>query len=188
MDHNPTGVVDVDVAASALRGDHERAFAILARLDSDELHNIGEIVRQLTRERAMARGDLDSVIAHAFEVGFGRDGLAVPPWVEGDVVVCPGGLIARSRVNHRCRFVSVNDAWVWDCAELIREDKRSTPGRDDGFRAVALVPALAGLCLDVVSGRARAGQHSVEAVTSLEVRNGELIEVSQRVVAAAGMQ
>ncbi len=66
---------------------------------------------------------------------------------------------------------------------LLREDKRSSPGTAEGFRAIALVPLVDGL--DVVSGRARQGQHSVEHVVSYEVRGGELVEVSQRTVNAS---
>jgi len=99
-----------------------------------------EIVRQVQIERALDRGDHDAIIARAFEVGFGDDGLAEPPWIEADVIVCPGGLVAKSRTSHRCRFVSVDDAWVWDSGLLMREDKRSTPGAQEGFRAVALLP------------------------------------------------
>ena len=38
--------------------------------------------------------------------------------------------------------------------------------------------------LDVVSGRLRSGQHQVDLVGSFVVRKGELVEVSQRNVAA----
>ncbi len=62
------------------------------------------------------------------------------------------------------------------------------PGVEDGFRAVALLPVMSGMELDVVSGKARQGQHSVDRVVSFEVRKGELVEVSQRTVAPAGMQ
>lgn len=161
---------------------------VVDRLDDDELANLGEVVLQLQRERAMARGDLDALIANAFEVGFGRDGLGTQPWVDGNVIVCPGAILSKSRSSHRCRFISVDDTWIWESGELIREDKRSSPGVDDGFRAVGLVPVLNGLTLDVVTGKARAGQHSVDQVTSYEVRRGELVEVSQRRVSAAGMQ
>ncbi len=161
---------------------------VVDRLDDDELANLGEVVLQLQRERAMARGDLDALIANAFEVGFGRDGLGTQPWVDGNVIVCPGAIVSKSRSSHRCRFISVDDTWIWESGELIREDKRSSPGVDDGFRAVGLVPVLNGLTLDVVTGKARAGQHSVDQVTSYEVRRGELVEVSQRRVSAAGMQ
>ena len=78
--------------------------------------------------------------------------------------------------------------WVWDSGLLLREDKRSSPGTQEGFRAVALVPLVDGTAIDVVAGRARGGQHSVEHVVSYEVREGKLDEVSQRNVAAANMR
>lgn len=153
-----------------------------------ELHDLAEAVRQVQIERAITGGDQDAIIARAFEIGFGRDGLGVLPWVEGDVVVCPGGLVSKSRSSHRCRFVSVDDVWVWDSGLLLREDKRSSPGTDDGFRAVALVPVVDGTELDVVTGRARTGGHQVDHVVSYEVRGGELVEVSQRDVTSRNMR
>jgi hypothetical protein len=165
--------------------DPETVVDTLRDLDDDALHHLAEAVRQVQVERAIGHGDHDALIGRAFEIGFGRDGLGVLPWVEGNVVVCPGGLVAKSRTSHRCRFVSVDDVWVWDSGLLIREDKRSSPGADDGFRAVALVPLVDGTALDVVTGRARAGGHSVEHVVSYEIRGGELIEVSQRTVNAS---
>ena len=45
-----------------------------------------------------------------------------------------------------------------------------------------------GTGIDVVAGRARGGQHSVDHVVSFEVRRGRLVEVSQRTVAAANMR
>jgi hypothetical protein len=162
--------------------------ASVRALGDDELHNLAEAVRQVQIERAIGAGDHDAIIAAAFESGFGRDGLAVSPWVEANVVVCPGGMVAKSKTNHRCRFVSVDDVWVWDSGLLLREDKRSSPGADEGFRAVALVPLVDGAELDVVSGRARGGRHSVEHVVSYEVRRGELVEVSRRSVTPANMR
>lgn len=157
-------------------------------MSSDELHAMAEGVRQVQIERALDRGDHDAIIGRAFEVGFGRDGLAEQPWIEADVLVCPGGLVAKSRSSHRCRFVSVDDVWIWESGELIEEEKRSNPGTDDGFRAVALLPIVNGMTLDVVTGRARGGQHSVDTVTSYAVRRGRLVEVSQRNVSSRGMQ
>lgn len=151
-------------------------------MSAAQLHDVAEAVRQVQVERAIGSGDHDAIIGNGFEIGFGRDGLGVLPWIEGDVIVCPGGLVSKSRTSHRCRFVSVDDVWVWDSGLLIREDKRSSPGVDDGFRAIALVPLVDGTALDVVTGRARAGGHSVDHVVSFEVRAGDLTEVSQRSV------
>lgn len=187
-DDEPASARRVNAAARLLCGRPDDTVRVVDRLDDDELANLGEVVLQLQRERAMARGDLDAIIAHAFEVAFGKDGLGVQPYVDGNVVVCPGAIVSKSRSSHRCRFISVDDTWIWESGELIREDKRSSPGPEDGFRAVGLVPLLNGLTLDVVTGKARAGQHSVDQVSSYEVRRGELVEVSQRKVSAAGMQ
>jgi len=174
-------------AAAKLLAVPEEARRVIAKLGDQELASLGDAVSQDQSQRAVARGDLDEIIAQAFETGFGNDGLAVLPWTEGTVVVCPGGLVRSSRTSHTCRFVSVTDVWIWDSYELIREDKRSTPGDKDGFRAVALLPALEGMTLDVVSGKARSGQHSVGKVVSYVIKKGDLVEVSQRNVSRAGM-
>ncbi len=168
--------------------DAARLIASLRDMSADDLHGVAEAVRQVQIERAIGQGDEDAIIARAFEIGFGRDGLGVLPWVEGDVIVCPGAIVTKSRTSHRCRFVSVDDVWVWDSGLLLREDKRSSPGVEDGFRAVALLPLVDGTALDVVSGRARSGGHAVEHVVSFEVRAGDLVEVSQRTVTAANMK
>ncbi|MFN3258220.1 MAG: hypothetical protein ACE37B_21275 [Ilumatobacter sp.] len=171
---------DDDLAAH-LDALHLDAVAALVRdMSDDELHHLAELVRHVQIERAVASGDEDSIIASAFETGFSRDGLGVLPWIEGNVIVCPGGMVSKSKTSHRCRFVSVDDAWVWESSLLLREDKRSSPGTDEGFRAIALLPVVDGTQLDVVSGKARSGQHSVDHVVSYEVRGGELVEVSQR--------
>jgi len=180
-----TILVGVHPDPSAAAAAAEQLIQSLRTMSSDDLHHVAESVRQVQIERAVMAGDLDSVIANAFEHGFGRDGLGVNPWIEhvgvdGDVVVCPGALISKSRTSHRCRFVSIDDVWVWDSGVLMREDKRSSPGTEDGFRAIAIVPLIDGLEIDVVTGRARTGGHTVEHVTSYVVRAGELVEVAQR--------
>ncbi len=166
----------------------EAAVELAAKLPDDVLAHLAAALRDEVRTRAIDAGDHDALIEQAFELGFGRDGLGTPPWISGAVVVCPGSIVAKNRSNHRCRFVSVDDVWIWDSVELIEEQKRSHPGRDDGFKAVALLPITEAMTLDLVTGRARGGQHSVERVVSYEVRRGELVEVSQRTISARGMQ
>ncbi|MFV0526892.1 MAG: hypothetical protein ACK5RL_20615 [Acidimicrobiales bacterium] len=151
-----------------------------------ELAFVAEEIRLEQRRRAVAAGDLDGLIAEGFDHGFGRDGLAVKPWIEVSVLICPGGLVARSRTNHRCRFVSLDEVWVWDSSDLIREDKRANPGDHDGFRAVALVPVVTGMAVDVVTGRARRGQHQLDRVESYTVGTDGLVEVATRSVTRPG--
>lgn len=175
----------INAAARLLAGHPDDVMRVLGRLEPAELANVAEAARQTQQERAVASGDLDQIVARAFEIGFGNDGLGLLPWVEGEIVVCPGAIVARSKSSHRCRLVSVDDVWIWDSPQLVREDKRSNPGDDEGFRAVGLIGLVDGTELDVVTGKARRSLHSVDRVVSYQIRAGELVEVSQRDVAAA---
>lgn len=175
-------------AAARLLSDPAEAPLVVGRLADGDLANVAAVVHQIQRQRAVASGDCDEIIAEAFDTAFAADGLGVDPYVVGNVVVCPGAVSWSSKTSHVCRFVSINDRWVWDATELIREEKRSTPGTRSGFRAIALVPAITGMALDVVSGRARSGRHMVSRVVSYRLEPSGLTEVSQRAVAATGMQ
>lgn len=170
-----------------LRDDPANLGEFVGRLPEDLLGELGVAIRDEIRRRAIDAGDRDAVIAEGFEQGFARDGLATLPWIRRPFLVCPGGLFGKNRANHRCRFVSVDGTWVWESPDLIHEEKRSTPGVDEGFRAIALLPIVEGMALDLVRGRMRSGQHSVEHVVSFEVRRGELVEVAQRDVVAKGL-
>lgn len=170
-----------------LRDDPETAVELAAKLDDDVLGHLTAALRQEAENRARNSGDHDAIIEAAFESGFGRDGLGVNPWIENNLIVCPGAIVNKNRTNHICRFVSVNGTWIWEAIELIREDKRSAPGKEGGFRAVALLPVVGGLAFDVVKGRARSGSHTVEHVTSFKVSRRKLVEVSQRDVKPSGM-
>lgn len=164
--------------------DRNQLIATIETMTDDELHDLAELVRQAQLDRAVTSGDHDAIIRSAFETGFGRDGLGTLPWVEGNLVVCPGGTVAKSKSSHRSRFVSVDDVWVWDSGLLIREDKRSSPGTKEGFRAIALIPLIDGTELDVVTGRSRSGTYQTDHVVSYEIRSGDLVEVSQREITA----
>lgn len=170
-----------------LASEPEAAVELVGQLPDETLYHLAAAIRDELRGRAMSAGDHDAIIEDAFDHAFGRDGLGSVPWVQDSLIVCPGAIVAKSRASHRCRFVSVDDVWIWESADLIREDKRSHPGRVEGFKAVALLPLVEGQSLDLVTGRARGGQHSVERVVSFQVSGGELVEVSQRAVNASGM-
>lgn len=167
-----------------LTEDPVAAVELAARLDNDVLVHLAAALGDETRRRAIDQGDQQAIIDQGFDHAFGRDGLGVLPYLEGPFIVCPGAMVSKRKGNHMCRFVSVNDVWIWDSHELLHEEKRSSPGVHDGFRAVALLTPVEGLELDVVSGRLRSGQHQVDLVVSFVVRKGELVEVSQRNVAA----
>ncbi|MEM7091426.1 MAG: hypothetical protein AAF567_00380 [Actinomycetota bacterium] len=168
-----------------LTNDPDTAVELVARLDDDVLVHLAAAIADETRRRAVASGDQQAVIDAAFDHAFGRDGLGVLPYLEGPYIVCPGAMVSKRRGSHTSRFVSVDDVWIWDSHELVHEEKRSSPGTDTGFRAVALLVPTEGMELDVVSARQRAGQHQVDLVVSFVVRKGVLVEVSQRDVSKA---
>lgn len=167
-----------------LTDDPTTAVELAQRLDDDVLGHLAAALGDETRRRAVEHGDQQAIIDQGFDHGFGRDGMGVLPYLEGPFIVCPGAMVSKRKGNHTCRFVSVNDVWIWDSYELVHEEKRSSPGADEGFRAIALLPPVEGMELDVVSGRLRSGQHQVDLVVSFAVRKGDLVEVSQRNVAA----
>ena len=167
-----------------LTDDPVTAVELAQRLDDGILSHLAAALGDEARRRSIEHGDQQAVIDQAFDHGFGRDGLGVNPYIEGPLIVCPGAMVSKRKANHTCRFVSVNDVWIWDSHELLIEEKRSSPGPHDGFRAVALLSPVEGTEIDVVSGRLRSGQHQVDLVVSFVVRKGDLVEVSQRNVAA----
>lgn len=169
-----------------LREDPEAAAEFAGKLADETLIELAAAIRDETMRRARANGDPQAVIAAAFERGFARDGLGVLPWIEAPFLVCPGGLVGKNRGSHRCQFVSVHDTWVWESSDLIVEEKRSLPGKDEGFRAIALLPIVEGMTLDVVRAKLRAGQHNVDRVVSYIVTKGRLVEVERRDVSARG--
>ena len=175
---------ELDVVVRALTLDRGAAVSLARELDLSTLDHLAEAIRDELRNRALADGDQDAIIARAFDIGFAPDGLAAAPWIQAPFVVCPGAMVAKSKTNYRSRFINVDDCWVWESGELVREDKRSNPGTDEGFRAVALVPALEGMEVDQVTGRQRNGQYEAQKIVSYEVRGGELVEVSQRDLAS----
>ena len=159
----------------------------IQELSDKELNQLQVEMQNEIRQRAIQSGDHDAIIKQAFQIGFERSGLGVMPWVEGQLLICPGALVSKSLANHRCRFVSVNEEWVWQSGQLITETKRPSPGTDKGFRAIARIPVIEGLAIDIVSGKMQSGQHRAEKVVSFEIQDGKLVEVSQRVVPTDGM-
>ena len=156
-------------------------------LSDQELETLHREMQEEILRRAIRSGDHDSIIKQAFEVAFDRSGLGVIPWIEGKFLICPGALVSKSAGNHRCRFVSVDQEWVWQSKQLITETKRPSPGNDKGFRAIALIPVIEGTAIDIVTGKMQSGLHKAEKVASFEVKEEQLVEVSQRVISAEGM-
>ncbi len=159
----------------------------IEELDDSELQNLHVEMQNEILRRAIRSGNHESIIQQAFGIAFDRSGLGVNPWIEGKFLVCPGALVSKSAGNHRCRFVSIDQEWVWQSKQLITEIKKPSPGNDNGFRAIALVPVIEGTAVDIVTGKMQGGFHRAEKVISFEVKQEQLVEVSQRVISIEGM-
>lgn len=159
----------------------------IKELSDHELQDLHREMQEEILQRAIQSGDHESIIKQAFEVAFDRSGLGVNPWIEGKLLICPGALVSKSAANHRCRFVSVDQEWVWQSKQLITETKNPSPGNDKGFRAIALIPVIEGTAVDIVNGKMQSGLHRAEKVVSFEIRRGEMVEVSQRVISIDGI-
>jgi hypothetical protein len=158
--------------------------ALLTGLDvlSDaELASVGAVVAELQRARAMARGDLDTLIEDGFARGFDRQGHALFPWVDGSVLVCPGSVVERSRESHECTFVHIGEEWVWESGELLIDDvRRSMAGTRATQRSVSLVGVREGLEFDLIRSKKLQGSHSMLSVASYRITGGTIELVSTR--------
>jgi len=129
------------------------------------------------RGGAAARSRAEKTAPRAAEAG--RKGIAPKQRPQGQRLA-PNGANA-GRVRWRTRI----DGRIRELAKLPQTDwlERYYDVRDAYTDGPWEGPAV-----DAVQGRARSGQHSVDHVISYGIRDGELVEVSQRNVAAANMR
>ena len=82
--------------------------------------------------------------------GIRHIGAVIVPTTDPDDIVRSVGDLSHDDLHHPAEAVpqvqieraidSGDDVWVWDSGLLSRVDKRSSPGTQEGFRAIALVP------------------------------------------------
>jgi hypothetical protein len=148
----------------------------LDRLTDHELVELAAGIKAEQQGRALASEDLGALVESAFATGFDGRGMAVDPWLTpGGLVVCPGSMIQRSRQSHRCRFVAVGDAWVWESPERVIDEVRPVREGHESLQTVTLLAGWDGLVLDVITSRCRAGAHSRDSALALEVSDGRLV-------------
>lgn len=152
--------------------------AALETLDDAGLGVVLEAATAELRRRAVAQGDLGAIIDTGFERGFDRAGVARAPYLEGLVLVCPGSKLASSALAHKCRFVAVGDAWVWEADALLADEIR--PRDRHSTQSISLVVATEGLEFEVVSSRARSGTHERIAAEAYRIVDGRVVSLGVR--------
>ena len=130
-----------------------------------------------------------------FARGFDRSGRALLPVVEDGVLWCFGHA-KGSGGRHRCRFVAVDGAWVWEHSGLIVDVVRFGVGpgaleprhrqlrRGRPMRCVSAIGADEGALVVVVDAVERLGRHVATGVARLVVRDGALAPAGRNVPAA----
>lgn len=174
-------------AMSAKEGDLsdeevEEIISSLSRASSSQIRNVQGFLSDAQRSLAVAQGDEDALIEEGFAEGFDAQGHARRPWIIGDVLVCPGSIVAKSATSHECFFVSIEDVWVWDSPEKFADViRRLDEGTRQHQRSVTLVSALEGMSLDYVRSKKRREGHRRVSGSSFVIRGGALEHVSTRV-------
>lgn len=159
---------------------------VLPGLSDADLRVLAEAVDAERHHRALTNGDLDAVSADAFVNGFDAKGWPKDPWITaGGLLVCPAAKIGKSKMAHRCRFVHVNDNWAWEHADAVHDDVRYLGDANGSLQAVTILVAPPGATVDVVTSKARGGEHTRERVTNYRIDDGALVVGPTRVVAAA---
>ena len=130
-----------------------------------------------------------------FACGFDRSGRALLPVVEAGLLWCFGHAKGTG-AQHRCRFVAVDGAWVWEQRGLLVDVVRFGVGagapetrhrqlrHGRPMRSVSAIGAEEGALVEVVDAVERLGRHVATGVARLVVRDGALAPAGRNVPAA----
>jgi hypothetical protein len=171
-------VVDVTAERADLRLDLED----LSGLTDGDLRRALLVLQAEERRRALERCDPAALVEEGFAKGFASNGMPRDPWVVGGILVCPGAKLDRSAMNHRCAFVRVDSAWVWEHPDLLEDVVRHLPGAQSRMQSVTLVPVGEQCAVDLIEARTRNGVHELVGIRSFTVSDDDLLLVSQRSV------
>jgi len=151
----------------------------VGELHDVDLHLLVSAVHEEQQRRALAAGDPYALAEEAMQSSFDRRGLAAMPYVERGVLVCPGAVVGKSQTSHLCRFVVVDEQWVWDHPAVLldRVDEVGHHSR----KTVTLLPALAGMTVTAVHSKKSAEGHRRIAADTFTVTEAGLVEASRTV-------
>lgn len=158
--------------------DLDAIVGALFELSDVELSGVAEAVAAEQRSRASAQGDLSALVDDVFRTGFDSQGMARAPWLVGGVLVCPGSKVGATPASHRCRFVAIGDAWVWESRDVLLDEMRQVGnGRT---HTVTLIAAFDGLEGWTVTSKARSGRHERQQADGFRVEGGQLVTTEIR--------
>lgn len=155
----------------------------LGDLSDEALRDLIAAAIEEQRQRAAASGDLEALCEAGFAEGFDSKGHARTPVIRDGLLICYGSIVERSAMSHECHFVHIEDSWVWEYQDVLRDEVRKRPERGrEHQRSVSILPALEGLELDLVGCKMRTGVHQMQTVRSYRIVSGQLELVTARAV------
>jgi hypothetical protein len=84
-----------------------------------------------------------------------------------------------SATNHICKFVSINDKWVWESASLV-ESQNKYSDSDHKLLTLAVVTFQEGDRVDIVESKANIMGHKAKKIASYTISNNKLSKVKNR--------
>jgi len=152
---------------------------VLASCSDEALEVTIAVLRSEQQRRALVAGDVDALVAEAFERAFDRTGRAGLPFLHDGLLICPGSKVSRSKSSHDCTFVSLDAGWVWEHPDVAADSGITLPGGKI-HQFVTVIPAFEAMKFDVVTSVARSGPCRMKSVRTYTISGGTLHEVSVR--------
>lgn len=156
----------------------------LTRLDDAALSELAARIADEQRRRAREQGDIDTIVADAFDTLFDQAGAAKNPKIVGNIVLCPGNLTGNGKAagNHDCVFCHITGEdgdghWVFEHPDLIIDSIRHTTVRGNAVQqSITVIPAIDGMRISRIGSKARGGKHERKSNTTWAVTGGQLVE------------
>lgn len=152
-------------------------------LTDAQLAQLALHIEEEQHRRALNAADPDALTEEGFNSLFDNKDRALPPIIQGGILICAGSVRWKSATSHDCSFVRVDSEWIWEHGDLLNDEVRNIPAKPKAhMKSVSLLPAISGMKVDVASGKKSTAGHKTTSVTSYTVQNGELVLVSAREV------
>jgi hypothetical protein len=112
---------------------------------------------------------------------FFKHELCAEPLVKDGLLYAYGAKKKSSSTNHSCKFVSINDQWVWESPKIVKNRTRYSDS-EAKLITLAVITIDDGDKVDVIESRANLIGHKAKKITSYLVKNGQLEKTKSRVV------
>jgi hypothetical protein len=152
----------------------------LAAFDDEALSNLGALINDEQKRRAVAIGDIDAIVDLCFETAFSGNAV-LAPWIRDGLLVCPGLIIGHGTLRHDCTLVKIEDDWSWMSSDQVANTLRHVPYRAKiAQQSITLAAVADRTKVTQVVCKLSGGAHRMVQSTTYEVTGGDLVVVEVR--------